>query len=289
MSDKGILIKNIGSTGSDPFPCVDGLAQIYMKKNMNTVFVSLGSSKSCLPELEIAEPLGCPIFVTPINAAEEWAELGRILKAHKRLPENSVYPFTEQAESKWILSKNIRIQESIPWWTTGEIDISGQKIKTKDFFEWASSICSTMKLNGEVRIDILKVDMPYELERGVLMSMLNAGLRPGFVIVKWSNNPNEDVSTSLTAGHLQNCGYYLIGKEGNKFLYYYTDNDIYMSCKWDDMTVQNPIIATIIETIKYSKLKAEGPNVRSNATPLPTHRETADDDCIETKSTPSIQ
>jgi len=237
---------------------------------MNTVFVSLGASKSCLAELEIAEPLGCPIFVTPINAAEEWAEVARILKAHKREPENSKYAFSEQVESKWILSKNIRMQEALPWWTTGEIDISGQKIKTQEFIEWTTSICSTMKLKGDVRIDVLKVDLPYELERGVLMSMLNAGIRPGFILVKWSKHPNDDVPTVLTAGHLHNCGYYLFGKTGNKFLYYYTDNDLYMSCKWDDMTAQNPIITTIIEKIKYSKIQAEGPNVRSTAIPSDT-------------------
>ena len=288
MSD-GVLIKDIGFGSLDPFPCVANLSQIYMQKNMNTIFVSLGASKSCLADLEIAEPLGCPIFISPVGAVEPWAEVTRVLKAHKREAANSVYPFSEQAESKWILSKNIRLQEAIPWWTTGEIDISGQKIKTQDFLEWTTSICSTMKLRGEVRIDILKVDLPYDLERGVIMSMLNAGLRPGFIMVKWSKHPNEDVPTTLTAGHLHNCGYYLFGKIDNKFLYYYTDNDLYMSCKWDDTTSQNPIITTIIEKIKYSKLQAEGPNVRSNATPLPPNREATADDRVEIQSTSSIQ
>jgi len=271
MSD-GILIKDIGVTGSDPFPCVDAIAQIYMQKNMSTVFASIGESKSCLADLELAEPLGCPIFAAPVNGGAAWAELARVLKAHKREPENSVYPFTEQAESKWILSKNIRIQESIPWWTSGEIDVSGQKIKTTDFLEWTTAICSTMKLNGDVRIDILKVDVPYELERGILMAMLQAGIRPGFIMVKWGKRPNDDVPTTLTAGHLQSCGYYLIGKTENKFLYYFTDNDLYMSCEWEDMTVQNPIIKTIIDRIKYSKLEAVGPNVR-NSTTLSPNRE----------------
>lgn len=269
---EGILIKDLGVTGSDPFPCVANISQIYMQKNMTTVFVSIGESKSCLADLELAEPLGCPIFAAPVRGTAPWDELTRILKTHKREPENSVYPFTEQAESKWILSKNIRIQESIPWWTSGEIDVSGQKIKTTDFLEWTTAICSTMKLRGDVRIDILKVDVPYELERGILMAMLEAGIRPGFIMVKWTKRPNEDVPTTLTAGHLQSCGYYLIGKTGNKFLYYYTDNDLYMSCEWEDMTTQNPIIKTIVDRIKYSKLEAVGPNVRTS-TPLSPNTE----------------
>jgi hypothetical protein len=258
-----------------------------MQKNMNTVFVSLGASTSCLADLEIAEPLGCPIFVTPLAAAESWAEVARVLKAHKREPENSVYPFSEQAESKWILSKNVRVQEALPWWTTGEIDISGQKIKTQDFLEWTTSICSTMKLRGDVRIDILKVDLPYELERGVLMAMLNAGLRPGFIMVKWAKRPNDDIPTTLTAGHLQNCGYYLIGKTDNKFLYYYSDNDLYMSCEWEGMSTQNPIITTIVNRVRNSKVTAVGPNVRS-AAPLPPITETGGSDTVE-GTAPSLQ
>ena len=268
----GILIKDIGVTGSDPFPCVANISQIYMQKNMNTVFVSIGESESCLADLELAEPLGCPIFAVPMRGIAPWDELARILKTHKREPENSVYPFTEHAESKWILSKNIRIQESIPWWTSGEIDVSGQKIKTTEFLEWTTAICSTMKLHGDVRIDILKIDVPYELERGILMAMIEAGVRPGFIMVKWTKRPNEDVPTILTAGHLHNCGYYLIGKTENKFLYYYTDNDLYMSCEWEDMTTQNPIIKTIVDKIKYSKLQTVGPNVRTS-TPLSTNTE----------------
>jgi hypothetical protein len=272
MSD-GVLIKNIGGD-LDPFPCIDALHQVYSKKNMNTVFVSLGLSKSCLAELEIAEPLGCPIFITSVNGTNEWDEVSRVLKAHKREAENSKYPFSEHAETKWILSKNIRIQESLPWWTTGEIDISGQKIKTTEFIEWTTSICSTMKLRGEVRIDIMKIDLPYELERGVLMAMMNAGIRPGVILVNWSKHPNDDVPTVLTAGHLHNCGYYLFGKVDNKFLYYYTDNDLYMSCEWDDTSSQNPIIKTIVDKIRYSQLRVEGPNVRSPATSLSTNTKT---------------
>jgi len=229
---------------------------------MNTVFVSLGCSKSALADLEIAEPLGCPIFVMPAGGNEEWAELTRVLKAHRREPENSKYEFTEKAESKWILSKNIRFQDSLPWWTTGEIDLSGQKIKTRDFLSWTESICSTMKLNGDVRIDIMKVDLPAELERGVLMSMLNSGIRPSFIMVKWNKLPNSDVATSITAGQLHNCGYQLLGKLNNKFIYYYNDNDVYMLCNFEDSSTPNPLIATIVSKIKYSKQNLEGPNVR---------------------------
>jgi hypothetical protein len=42
-----------------------------------------------------------------------------------------------------------------------------------------------------------------------------------------------------------------------------------MSCEWEDMTTQNPIITTIIDKIKNSKVTAVGPNARSTV-PLPS-------------------
>lgn len=290
MSMPSVPVILLGKSGSDPFPCIENLQTFYYEKNMKTVFVTLGCSKSALTDLEIAEPLGCPIFATPLNAVEKWNELARILKAHKRLPEDSKYEFTEQADAKWILAKNVRIQETLPWWTTGEIDISGEKIKTTDFFTWTQSICSTMKLDGDVRIDLIKIDLQYGIERGVLMSMIDSGIRPSFIMVKWEKNPNTDMPTTLVAGHLQNCGYILLGKSDNKFLYYYTDNDVYGLSNYEDTTVPNPLITTIVNTIKYSKQNLEGPNVRREAPSLTSIGET--NTIIEsetTQTTSSIQ
>lgn len=252
----------IGVLGDDPFPCINSVMVQYEKKNMNTVVVTLGASKSCLADLEICEELGCPLFVCPVTELghRQWDEVGTILKSHTRTEETSQYSFSEQAETKWILSKNFRIQESLPWWNTGTMDISGQIVKTVKAFDWVTSICSTMKLNGDVRIDILKIDMPNDLERGALSSIIDAGFRPGLILIKWNKMPDTDIPTSILAGHLHNCGYHLVMTLSNKFLYYYTGNDAYMTCSWEDTTNQNPIITEIINKIKYSKTRLEGIN-----------------------------
>jgi hypothetical protein len=142
-----------------------------------------------------------------------------------------------------------------------------------------------MKLNGDVRIDFIKVDLPAELERGVLLSMLDSGIRPSFVMVKWNKYPNTDTATSIAAGHLQNCGYHLLGKYDNKFIYYYTDNDLYMTCNWDGTDFPNPIVKAIVNKIKYSNTRLEGPNVRNIQPPLPAIGET--NTIIESETTES--
>ena len=94
----------------------------------------------------------------------------------------------------------------------------------------------------------------------------------------------------MVAGHLQNCGYILLGKSDNKFVYYYTDNDVYGLSNYEDTTVPNPLVATIVNGIKYSKQNLEGPNVRREAPPLAPIGET--NTIIEsetTQATSSIQ
>jgi hypothetical protein len=265
----------IGVLGGDPFPCIKSVMSLYSQKNMNTVVVSLGASKSCLADLEICEELGSPLFVCPVTESghKQWNEVGAILKLHARTEETSQYSFSEHADTKWILSKNFRIQDSLPWWNTGTMDISGEIVKTVKAFDWVTSICSTMKINGDVRIDILKIDMPHDLERGALSSIIDAGFRPGLILIKWNKMPDTDIPTSILAGHLHNCGYHLVMTESNKFVYYYTDNDLYMTCSWENTLYQNPIITEIINKIKYSKTPIEGPNARGPA-PVSTNSQT---------------
>jgi hypothetical protein len=51
------------------------------------------------------------------------------------------------------------------------------------------------------------------------------------------------------AGHLQNCGYALIGKEGNKYLYYFVDNDVYSTCSWENVGSVNPMVDGVVAEV----------------------------------------
>lgn len=251
----------IGANSADPFPMLDRSWDIFSAKGIRTVFLSIGNSKSVAADLDIAEGLGCPINHVALNQAEvaAWAEVSSILKERKR--EETAQPFSVGAETKWILPKNVRSQETLPWWSTGTVDLSGGSVKTQTVARFVESICTTMKVKDNVvRIDVLKVDTVAAapgLERGIIGAVLNAGFRPAVVLVHWSESPNVGLATTVAAGNLQNCGYRLISKVDNKFLYYFTDDDMYQLCSWEETSCQNPLMNELISATRDSILSVK--------------------------------
>ena len=242
--------------GADPFPMLDRAWDIFSGKGIRTVYVSIGNSKSVAADLDIAEGLGCPVNVVALDANEgaQWTEVSSILKERKRA--DDAMPFSAGAESKWILPKNVRMQPWLPWWSNGVLDLSNNKLATQTVGEFAGRICRDMKVKDNIsRIDILKIDTTTSapgLEKAVIGAVLNAGFRPAVMLVHWSERPDVDLSTTVAAGNLQNCGYRLMSKVDNKFLYYFTDDDMYQLCSWEDTTCQNPLLNEIARTADNS-------------------------------------
>lgn len=250
----------LAEKSADPWPIIDNIWSVFARKGNKTVFLTVGASPTALPDLELAETLGCPLHVVPVGADQgaAWTEVGAILKA-RAAPADPAWPaFSGGAEDKWILPKNFRVVPTLPWWSAGTVDVSGvsAQLKTAPCIDVATNICGTIGVPP--RIDILKVDVPAELERGVIMSILEHNLRPAVLMVKWSHMPDEHIPTSITAGHLQNCGYMLLKTTDNKFLYFFVDQDVYMSCSWEETDVANPLLKHLISMVQKSKTKPEG-------------------------------
>jgi hypothetical protein len=254
----------VGEKGGDPFPILDRIWDIYSGKGIRTVFLSIGSASSALADLEIAEGLGCPLNLVCLNDAEKasWSEVASILKERKR--EATASPFSTGAETKWILPKNLRVQEALPWWENGTVDLSGTTVNTKKVSECMQSIATAMKLKDNLtRIDILKLDTAASapgLELSLLPAVMSAGYRPALILVRWSKMPDTELSATLAAGHLQNCGYSLIGKVDNKFLYYFSDEDLYQICSWEEIVGNNPIVTEILAAAKAPMPYRSAPN-----------------------------
>lgn len=242
-------VATVGAKGADPFPVIDKLWDVFAGKGIRTVFMSVGTSASPLADLEIAESLGCPLHVCALNASERagWQEVSTVLKERK--PGSS--SFTEHVDTKWILPKNLRLLEALPWWTNGIVDVSGSPLPTKRIHDVVTGLCSTMKLKeGAERIDVLKIDTTQSapgLEIPVIGSILSAGYRPSVILIKWSMMPDVDMTTTLAAGHLQCCGYTLLRILGDKFLYYFNDDNLYEICSWEKRTTINPIANEIVK------------------------------------------
>lgn len=254
----GPKIHTIGATTSSPFPIPDRVWEIFQGKGIRTVFLSIGASASVLPDLEIAESLGCPVHAVPLSDTEKagWSEVATILKDRKR-DDTTASPFSVGAETKWILPKNIRIVEKLPWWARGTVDLSGVgPLPTEESLSLITDISKDTKTK-EVRLDILKIDTASAapgLEIPMISAILNAGLRPALVLVNWSRMPDQDLMITCAAGHLQNSGYRLYAKNESRFLYYFTDNDMYQICSWENDTVANPMVHEIISSTKEQLL-----------------------------------
>jgi hypothetical protein len=244
-------VSKVGVKGADPFPIVDKLWDLFAGKGIRTVFLSIGTSVSPLADLEISESLGCPLYICALNDSEQknWSDVSTVLKERAR--PSSASSFTEFVDTKWILPKNLRRIDALPWWTDGTLDLSGVTLPTQKLDTLISSLSATMKLkDGAKRIDILKVDTTQStpgLEIPILHNILSEGYRPSVVLVKWSAMPDVSIKITLAAGHLQCCGYSLFSVIDDKFLYYFNDDNLYEICSWEKRTAINPIAAEILK------------------------------------------
>jgi hypothetical protein len=232
----------------DPFPVVSQLWELFVEKGTKTIFVSVGSGASAACELDILEMLGCRLCMLEPSSEKRalWVQVKDALTTRKVSEET--HSFVIPATKKWVLPKNIFIQEGLISPVEGTTTYNGDSCQLVSLEKTVSQYIesSGMKLE-EPRIDIFKIDLP-NMERSILAQLLDSGFRPALLMIRWSLLPDTDIKTSQASGHLQNCGYQLIGKEGNKFIYYYNDKNLYDICSWEDTKVENPLLDTILRS-----------------------------------------
>jgi hypothetical protein len=242
---QAIKTKLVG-LGDDKWPILENLWDFYSKKGVKTVFVSVGSTGNAVADLDIAETLGCPAHIWSTNTAN-WDEVRQVLKDRKRGAEATA--FTEGVDTKWVLPKNVRSYTGIPGFYTANTET----FSTVSIDDCVKQCVATMTLDGEQRIDILKIALTEGMERAVLSAVLDTGYRPGLLMVKWSDMPDSNLFTTLTAGHLQNCGYTLLEKNGDRFTYMFVDRCMYEICSWETNKVVNPLVHEIISATSTQK------------------------------------
>jgi hypothetical protein len=244
----------LNQSGSDPFPFIKNAWNMFSKKGKKTIFISIGSSKSVIADMEIAETIGCPLIIVPGSKAglAGWIEVAECIKTHEPAV-NPKSEFSRGADDKWILPKNLWIEAaSMPGWRLAtNTKADNYCVEEIPFYDWVKQRCEKIGLTkDETRIDILKIDLQDGSERSLLYAMLDAGFRPSLITVNWSASPDTDLSTLLTAGHLQNSGYVLIRKESTKFLYYFVDSDMYTICSWENTNVVNPMVDELVNQVR---------------------------------------
>ncbi len=251
---EGISIRMITTTRigtrEEPYPMIENVWDFFSKKGTKTIFISVGTGQSSAPDLEFAETIGCPILKldTPENI-KKWTEVKTILQTRK--PTEQTTEFAKVAARKWVLPKNLILREVIPALTDGTIQENGETISTKKWFELVKEHCLSIGLTEEdIHIDMLKLDQ-CAYEASVLHSLWHSGFRPSLVLIHWTSSPDSELQTLLSAAQLQMLGYVLVGKEGNRFLYYYTDVNYYETTSWEIVSkrFENPFIANLLKAV----------------------------------------
>lgn len=245
-----LTISNIGPK-DEPYPMIGNVWDFFASKGTKTVFVSVGTGNTCLPELDFAETIGCKILkVDTPEQSKQWAEVQEVLKVRKVAETTS--EFAKSAARKWVLPKNLILDQSIPSYSNGTITVNGSAVPTRSWSDLLEEHCTKNigLAKEETHIDILKIDS-YPHQQQVLSSLLASGFRPSLLLINWTSTPDEDTYSMNTAGHLQMLGYALVGKEGSRFLYYFTDVNYYETCSWEKVAnkFENPLMRELVRSI----------------------------------------
>lgn len=244
-----LSLTTIGSK-EEPWPMISNPWDFFSEKGPKTVFLSIGTGSSCLPELDVCETLGCPVLKldTP-ETSRRWEDVKEVLKVRKLTPTTS--EFAAAASRKWVLPKNIHIDSCIPGFHSGTLTHDGNQQPVKTWFELLQAHCKQMGLpDDHVRLDILKIDTS-PFEASLLDSLWHSGFRPSLLLINWTSSPDSSLNTVLSAGHLQMLGYALLGKEGTRYLYYFTDVNYYETCSWETPArrFENPLMKNMAQSI----------------------------------------
>ena len=222
------------SFGNQTVPFLKDLWQFFSEKGVKTNFFSVNPATSYTVDLEICEALGCPIRVLTNSTEVEakWTLISKTLKARKIAEEDSQNTWLDTIYKRWVLPRNIIVKNTPFTWTTLQTEV--------------------VTLENQ-RVDLFKVECSDESDYQFLYSLLSSGYRPGVVLVRYYQDPDENVPAMLVAGHFQMCGYQLAACKGNWFLYIFEDACLYESCSWRNTRVRNPMVSSLAEVILSSQ------------------------------------
>ena len=242
-------LKYVILSNGEVLPFLKDLWTFFSSKGVKTNFFSVNPDTSLTLDLDICESLGCPVrILTNSDAIEsKWATIASTLKARAIAPENASLTWLEGIQKRWILPRNLSVK--------------------KLTFDWSTLLTEASSLESN-RIDMLKIEGTQQEERMFLYSLLDAGYRPGVVLVSYTHDPDNNVPSMLTAGQLQMAGYRLVECKGTWFLYIFEDICLYDSCSWRTTTCQNPVTKYIADMAFLNGLKHVEGTLNQNTSTL---------------------
>ena len=192
-------------------------------------------------DLIIGEKLFADMFVCPFGQADHASVMEQtrdILKQRLKYPEAKTNPEIERIAKTWILPNKLNLGPSAN-------DILG--LSENSALEMFKPIFTQVGSEDSV-IHVLKIEVA-GAERQLLYKILDNGLRPSLILVKWSNDLDDHVPTASCAGHMMNCGYSLIALNNGYALYFFNDQVLYDICSMKSINLKNPIMETLLQSV----------------------------------------
>lgn len=191
-----------------------------------------------ITERFFSEMVICPVF-TPIEECQADIETTKeILKQRSKYPGVKDDPEALLVSKTWVLPTKVWCGPTAKSFLTAGC----QSVQT------ALEPVFT-QLKSESMIHLLKLEVPNGVERQLLYNILDSGFRPSLLMVKWSFDLDDHIPTAHCAGHLMNLGYALVSHSESYSLYLYKDEALYDICSMKTVSLQNPILTSLTETM----------------------------------------
>lgn len=217
----------------------------YNFKQGNRLFLNIVDNESVWKEdLFIGERLFADtVLCVPASNLEtntkELARVQDILKQRMKYPGAREDPAIEAIAKTWVLSTKLHLGPTVEQL----LDHSENSARVQ-----LESVLVNLNITDAV-IHFMKIELANGLERQVIYKILDNGFRPSLMMVKWGNDLDDHIATAHCAGHILNTGYALVALENGYALYMFIDHSLYDTCSMKTVSVENPFIDSISESI----------------------------------------
>jgi hypothetical protein len=235
--------------------------EFFKFANTTRIFVSITNDALVWKnDLQICERLFGDMIICPFNSnpelhKREHEHVQEILKQRTKFPGVKESPELLEIAKTWILPTKLTLgPDAKTFLYPGENNVMNMLSPIFD------------KLSVNPVIHFLKLEVPDGSERQLLYSILDSGFRPSLILVKWSYDLDDHVATAHCAGFLLASGYTLVSLEHGYALYHFRDTTLFDICSMKTISITNPILDTIIESLN-SKIVQETKQESSTNTP----------------------
>ncbi len=210
------------SSGNEEWITIKNLTGFFSKKLDGCVFVSIGKSNSTLAvDAEICELIGSTLHLIP-TSEEERNYMNTFKSIFNGNDVSHIIPECSLMSNRMIDGESIKVHD---------IDNSFYSIRNIG------------------HVDICKIDSD-NYGRSAIFNLLDAGYRPSIIMISFKYSPDDSISSQITAGHIQNTGYILLGRHKDTYVYYFVDDCLYDYCRWSQPSHKNPLMIELTSQIK---------------------------------------